>query len=331
MSAKILVVRFSSIGDIVLTSPVVRCLKKQLPKGTSIQFLTKKRFAQLVEHNPYLDKVHTIEKEVSEVLPDLRKEGFDTIIDLHNNLRTLQIRNGLRSAKSHRFQKLNWQKWLLVNAKIDRMPTVHIVDRYMETASSLGVKNDGQGLDYFLPDSEKVDMETLPESHQKGYVAVVIGARHATKRMPADKLISICRKLEYHIVLLGGPEDEETGHKINAYSGELVWNGCGKLTLHQSASLVQQARAVLTHDTGMMHVAAAFRKRIVSVWGNTVPELGMSPYLPEGEGHSSIMEVKGLRCRPCSKIGFDKCPKKHFNCMNRLDDWDVVEHVRELI
>ena len=306
---RILIVRFSSIGDIVLTSPVIRCLALQT--DAELHFLTKKSFAHILESSPYLHKIHSIEKEVTEVLPELKKLEFDYIIDLHNNLRSLRLRLAL-SVKSFSFNKLNIKKWLLVNLKIDRMPDIHIVDRYLETTAALGVKNDGKGLDYFIPETT-----VLPEDFPTAgnYVAYAVGAAHATKRLPAEKIIETCRKIGRPTVLLGGPGDAETGKQIAAAVGKNVMNYCGKLSLHQSAAAVRDADFVITHDTGMMHIAAAFKKRIISVWGSTVPEFGMTPYLPENEGFSKIIEVKNLGCRPCSKIGFDKCPQGHFRCM----------------
>jgi ADP-heptose:LPS heptosyltransferase len=150
---------------------------------------------------------------------------------------------------------------------------------------------------------------------------VVIGGQHATKMMPLAKLIEVCHALKSPVVLLGGPEDAAKGEAISDAIGPQVFNACGKFKLDESASLVQQALWVISHDTGLMHVAAAFKKRIVSVWGNTVPELGMHPYLPDAG--SKMVEVKNLSCRPCSKIGFSKCPKKHFQCMDHDVD-DIV-------
>jgi len=308
---KILIIRFSSIGDIVLTTPVVRCLKKQL--NVELHYLTKSSFGGILNNNPYLDKVHTIDKEISkELIQELKGENFDFVVDLHNNLRTLRIKKALK-VQSKSFPKLNIQKWLLVNLKINKMPNVHIVDRYLETVIHLGVKNDNEGLDYFIPEASKVDLSRLPQEQSKEYVAVVIGGQHATKMIPTQKLIELCKKLTEPVVLLGGPEDASRADKIVEAVGAKVFNACGKFKLDESASLVQQANWIITHDTGLMHIAAAFKKRIVSVWGNTVPELGMYPYLADSK--SKIVEVKELSCRPCSKIGFAKCPKTHFKCM----------------
>jgi ADP-heptose:LPS heptosyltransferase len=305
---KILIIRFSSIGDIVLTTPVVRCLHKQL--GAEIHFLTKKNFKGIVDNNPYIKRVWTIDKQVSEISTDLKAEKFDYVIDLHKNLRSLQVKRSL-STSSFAFDKLNVEKWLMVNLKINRLPNVHIVDRYLATVAGLGVKNDGAGLDYFIPQKDEVDISTFQIPPQ--YIAFVIGAAHATKRLPLIKILDICANCALPIVLLGGVDDEPISRMVEFHRPKVI-NLCGKLNLNQSASIVRQATKVIAHDTGLMHIAAAFRKDIISIWGNTIPEFGMTPYLPT-EG-SKIFEVTDLYCRPCSKIGFDECPKEHFQCMN---------------
>lgn len=313
---KILLIRFSSIGDIVLTTPVVRCLKKQLP-DCEIHYLSKSSFKGILENNPNIDKVHVIDSNIKDILPTLKKENFDVVIDLHHNLRSARVKRALHKPH-YSFNKLNLRKWLLVHFKINTMPALHVVDRYMDTVSSLGVKNDGKGLDYFIPAKDEVSLQILPPTHQQGYIGFVIGAKHATKQLPVDKIIHICKKLDQPIVLLGGKEDSASAERIVQEVGSMVYNACGKYNLNQSASLVKQAKRIISHDTGLMHIAAAFHQQIDSVWGNTVPALGFYPYLP-GEG-SRMIEVKGLSCRPCSKIGYDKCPKGHFKCMKEIQE-----------
>lgn len=319
---KILVLRFSSIGDIVLTTPVLRCLKKQL--GAELHFLTKNAYTGILSSNPNVDRVWGFDKNPGDLFPALKAERFDWVIDLHHNLRSLRVKLALgRPARS--FDKLNLEKWLLVNLHVDRLPRVHIVHRYMDTVRLLGVEYDGQGLDFFIPADQEVDVSALVPGVLPGqYVAFVLGATHATKRLPLEKTIEICRLIRQPVLLLGGKMEAETGDLVAEKAGRQVHNLCGQLNLHQSASIIRQSARVLTHDTGLMHIAAAFRKEIVSVWGNTVPEFGMYPFYPEGvEGNTSV-EVTGLPCRPCSKIGYARCPKGHFKCMKEIDNEEVI-------
>jgi ADP-heptose:LPS heptosyltransferase len=329
---KILIIRFSSIGDIVLTTPVIRCLKKQL--GADIHFLTKRNFEKIVQSNPYVDKVWSIERDAGEILPQLKIEKYDYLIDLHKNLRSFQIKRALK-VLSFSFNKLNIEKWLMVNLKINRLPYNHIVDRNLEAVAPLGVKNDNEGLDYFIPKEDEIDINSLMVKYSfnisdRKYIALVIGAAHATKRLPVEKLIEICNKIDLPILILGGKEDMTNGDIINSKSIGYALDLCGKLNLNQSASVIKQAYKVITHDTGLMHIAAAFRKDIISVWGNTIPEFGMYPYMPEGSNSiNEMIEVRGLSCRPCSKIGYNKCPKGHFKCMQMIDTDEVVEFAKE--
>jgi ADP-heptose:LPS heptosyltransferase len=316
---KILIIRFSSIGDIVLTTPVVRCIRQQT--GAEVHFLTKEPFRSVVEHNLHIAKVHTIRKRVGEALPALRAERFDFVVDLHRNLRSAQVKRAL-GVPAQSFDKLNWQKWLLVNFRINRLPQVHIVDRYIAAAASLGVVNDGLGLDYFIPKEEELAAQRFLQEHlPKGttdFIAFVIGAAHFTKRLPEDRIIEVCRLIAAPVVLLGGPDEREQGERIAAQAGAHVVNACGKLKLNQSAAVVQYAAKVIAHDTGLMHIAAALGKDLVSVWGSTIPQFGMTPYYPAGIQKNTTMEVTGLLCRPCSKIGYAACPERHFRCMRDI-------------
>ncbi len=322
---RILIIRFSSIGDIELTSPIVRCIKKQLAGDVEIHFLTKEMYLPLLAENPYIDKIFTIQQNVREVLPRLRREKYDFIIDLHHNLRSWITKLALLRP-SGTFPKKNIHKWLLVNLKINLMPKTHVVDRYFYAARKFKITNDSQGLDYFIPDADRIPLDILPDIHRGGYIAFVIGAKHNTKILPEEKIVSLCRKINQPLILIGGPEDQERGDSIALQAGELVYNACGPLNINQSASLIAQADLVITHDTGLMHIAAAFRKRIISIWGNTVPAFGMFPYYPEHFSNLSfIQEVKGLRCRPCSKLGFASCPRKHFRCMKEINEEAVVK------
>ena len=229
---KVLIIRFSSIGDIVLTTPVVRCLKKQLPE-VEVHYLTKSSFRAVLEANPYIDKLHYLNDDLQVVINELASENFDYVIDLHHNLRTMRVKKGLKK-ESFSFNKLNIQKWLYTSIKLNVLPDVHIVDRYMETVKTLGVKNDGRGLDYFIPEKDKVKESDIPASHLAGYIGVVIGAAHNTKKMPLHKLKELCAAIEHPIILLGGKEDREHGDDIASVDRHKIYNACGKFNINES-------------------------------------------------------------------------------------------------
>jgi ADP-heptose:LPS heptosyltransferase len=314
---KFLLLRFSSIGDIVLTTPVIRCLKKQL--NAEVHFLSKKAFEPVIQANPYIDKKYFFYEQPDEIFKKLKAEKYDAVIDLHNNLRSLRVKRFL-GRPSFAFDKLNIRKWILVNLKKNLLPDVHIVDRYMDTVKSFGIVNDGMGLDYFIPAEAEIVKSLLPQSHKAGYIAWVIGARHYTKQLPFEKLISIGKKIKQPVIILGGKEDVGRGSMMVKTLGPQFFNACGKFPLNQSAVLVRDASKIITNDTGLMHIAAAFQKEIISIWGNTVPAFGMYPYYGNKVSKNTVLEVNDLPCRPCTKIGFPKCPKEHFRCMRDIDE-----------
>lgn len=333
-SVKILFLRFSSIGDIVLTTPLYRCVRQQLPDA-EIHVLTKEAFRPVLSANPNIDRIHTFEKEVKEILPALVEEKYDYVADLHHNLRSLQVKRALNVSKTYSFPKLNIEKWLLTNLRINLLPDKSIVERYFETLKPLGIRNDGQGLDYVIPEKEKTRQDDLPFGHWAGFVGCVIGGSYETKKFPAHQWMALCHLLPYPVVLLGGKEDRELAEIITATHPGKIYNACGKFSLNESADLVRRSRVVVTNDTGLMHIAAAFRKPIISLWGNTAPEFGMFPYYGFNNHQervapqSVIVERKDLSCHPCSKIGYSHCPKGHFKCMNSLDVAGIAQAVAE--
>jgi ADP-heptose:LPS heptosyltransferase len=318
---KILVIRFSSMGDIIYTTPVVRCLKKQLV-GAEIHFLTKPTFKYIYDNNPYVDKLLLLKPELSDTIKDIKAEGYDLIIDLHNNLRTtlIKIRTRIRSST---YKKQAIRKWLSLKLNLNLVPAVHLVDRYMNAVKFLGVKNDELPIDYYIKEDYRVD-KLLPASHQNDYTAFIIGATHFTKRMPNEKIISICREIDRPVVLLGGDDVKANGDIITAALGSKVYNACGITSLDESVFLVSKATKVIGFDTGLTHIAEAFSKPIVSVWGGTAPELlGVQPYKVK----QVLLAQIDLPCRPCSKFGLSACPLEHFNCMNKLPEEGITEFI----
>lgn len=326
MIVKFLIIRFSSIGDIVLTTPVVRCLKEQV-EGAEIHYLTKPAYATILQGNPYIDRIILLQPSLKETIRELKEEGYDYVIDLHNSLRSWRVKSALPWL-SFSVKKLNWQKWLMVQFKINKLPEKHIVDRYLDTVKLFDVENDGKGLDFFLRPEDEVSQNELPGYLHEGYIAVAMGARHVTKQIPPEKIATLCRHFNRPVLLLGDKFDVANAEQVVRMAGGKVFNACGKFSLRQSAWLVKQALVVVTPDTGLMHIASAFKKNVISVWGNTIPAFGMYPYLP-GE-KSRIYEVKGLSCRPCSKLGYPACPKKHFRCMMDIDYEGLADYVNHI-
>jgi len=321
---KILIVRFSSIGDIVLTSPVIRCVKKQL--GCELHYLTKSKFRTILEHNPHVDKIWSIDKEITEILPKLKKEKFDLIIDLHKNLRTKRLKLNL-GIKSISFDKINVEKWLRVHTRINFLPKKHLVDRYFESLQSIGVQNDGHGLTYHHGLTEYDVANLIPTER---YVAIVLGATYYTKRIPLDKIETIIQNSSLKCVLLGGHDVKSMAEKLAARYTQVA-NQCGKISLNESAALVLNSKYTITGDTGLMHIAAAFKTPTMMFWGSTAHELGMYPYYGDNHEVLSVNMVNtNINCSPCSKIGKDVCPQGHFKCMKDLNDEDIISGMKSL-
>ncbi|MEO6931608.1 MAG: glycosyltransferase family 9 protein [Chitinophagaceae bacterium] len=333
---KFLIIRFSSIGDIVLTSPVMRCLKRQV-LSSEIHYLTRQSFREIVASNPYIDKCHLLGDDLDLLIKELVAEDFDYVIDLHHNIRTYKVKRAL-GKKAFSFNKLNIEKWMMTALKVNRLPDTHIVNRYLQTVAEFGIRDDGLGLDYFIPDKDRVETRDIPTSHHAGYLGFVIGAALATKQFPLHKWMQVCKEIDHPIVILGGKEDAANGEVLSALDPHKIYNSCGKFSLNESADLVRGAKLVVSNDTGLMHIATAFNRPVISLWGNTIPAFGMYPYYGavftsdmhkrHGVRPFDIVEVNNLPCRPCSKIGYRKCPKGHFKCMEDISVNEVLAAIR---
>ena len=327
MQKKILVIRFSSIGDIVLCTPVPRLLKRTFPSA-EIHFLTKPGYQDLLIENPYVHQIHVLDKHPLLKAYELKQLGFDCIIDLHVNTRTLFFKSIL-NIPAYSFPKINLEKWIAVQLKQPALAPIHIVDRYIQTLEVFGIQNDHQGLDFFINQNEiAFSKNLLPPSHQT-FMAWAIGAQHATKQFPVDKIIAVIQQTKLPIVLLGGKEDLAVAENICRQFPQQVIHFCGKLSIRQSAAMVQLSKFVISNDTGLMHIAAAFKKPIISIWGNTIPAFGMSAYYGQHQISHVAIENNELNCRPCSKIGFHTCPKLHFNCMRAINEQSILNTIVE--
>lgn len=306
----------------MLTTPIIRALKEQLEGEVHIDFITKAKYASIVESNPFIDRVITIENKVSEVRAILEATSYDYVVDLHNNIRSRQVKAIVKSL-SFTVDKRNFAKWIYVNLKKRHLPIGHFTERCFQTVKALGVKDDGKGLNYFIPNDQVLSVNILPENFHSGFVAYAIGGLEAGKILPTNMIIELCREIKKPIVLLGGPEDKGRGEEIAAAVGESVWNGCGSFSLNKSASLLSLASCVITHDTGLMHIASALKKKVISLWLATTPEIGFAPWQP---GVGSVMIEADCKKRPTSKLG-----NRGFEdgCVYNIDTASIVSTVNQ--
>lgn len=324
MYRKILVIRFGSIGDIVLTTPVFSALKNVFPKA-EIHFLTKKTFISITENNPNIDKIIAYEGNISTCAKELNSEHYDLVIDLHSNLKTLVLywlmKPDIRWLTYSKNTLKKWA-WVLLGKK---SPIQHVTQQYMNTLSPFGIDQKASLMELYLRQDEIQFGKKVPFTHLAGYAVFAIGATHFTKKMPIQKWEELCRNIQLPVIIIGGENEKIEGEKLALIDEFKILNRCGELSIRESMSIIFNAKYVVTHDTGMMHIAAAFNKKTYSIWGGTVPEMGFSPLLKQSE-NSTILEVKTLSCRPCSKYGRNSCPQKHFKCMNEIDLSPVLQH-----
>ncbi len=305
---KILCIRFSSIGDILLTTPIVRVLKAQFPHA-EIHIATKASFAHLWAGNPHVDQVHGYDGNLWKFASELRQEGFGMVYDLHKNLRSHMLCL-LLGKFPKQINKYTAARKAFVQTKVNTLPG-HLVDRNF---ASLGLVPDGQGLDYFILDSAHVKLADY--GIKSPFVLFAIGAAHQTKVLSYPKMIELVDSIPQQIVLIGDDWDEKMGYRLATLFPSKVINLCTKTSIAQSASVIQQASMVITHDSSMLHVAAALKHpNLFTIWGSTHPGLGFTPY----QTSFTAIENRDLACRPCSTQGSNVCPLGHFNCMNSLD------------
>lgn len=341
---KILLIRFSSIGDIVLTSLLVRVLRKRFPNAF-IDFATKSEFAELLRYNPYLNTVIELTSgdwpELRSLGRRIRRERYDVVLDLHNSLRSRYLR--LISGVSHVgvINKRLLARTMLVKSGINYYrDAIPVAERYLEAASSLGLQNDGAGLELFLPEEASGKAAHFITSHfpedDSPILALAPAAKHKTKMWPSERFADVAKslvnELGARILLVGGAEDSHicvsVAHQVNdATSSGSAVSVAGSLSLLETAAVLDRCDLVLTNDSAIMHIAAARHRPVVAIFGPTVREFGFFPY----GTISDVLEKRELSCRPCTHIGSDACPKRHFRCMLDISIDDVYAAVKKMI
>ena len=310
---KILVIRLSSIGDIILTTPLLRSMTVAWPDAR-IDYCTKASFASLLAANPRISTIYSTGHPP--------EEAYDLVIDLQNNIRSQAIVRNLQAGAVARYRKANWKKWLLVQCKINLCTASQsVAERYLDAVKGFGISADLQGCELYPSPDEKAYARTFLEGGQKT-LAICFGAKHLTKRYPPPHFASILslvlKEKPLQVLLLGGQEDAPQASEIiknlpDEYRS-MVLNLAGSCSLMQTAALLERSDAVLCNDTGLMHMASAFGPKLFVLFGSSSAAFGFLPY----HAPYDLFEVGGLRCRPCSHIGRDRCPKGHFRCMNDL-------------
>jgi heptosyltransferase-2 len=341
---KILVIRFSSIGDIILASPLLRVLHKKFP-ASRIDFLVRKEYSELVQHNPNLNHVYEFDtasgfNELRRLKTTVQKEQYDLIVDIHNSLRSRFLRLFNEAKGTVIINKRVWERTMLVKFKKNYYrDIISVADRYIEQLKEHGIKNDGEGLELYIPDEIRNRVSSRMAALELDLFGKIIGfcpsAKHATKCWPKERYVELGIKLaeEYNakILLFGGPSDIERSKYITNSINASVHQAnaadfSSELSLLETAAAMQFCDLVVTNDSGLMHIAAAMKRKVVAIFGSTVQEFG---FFPVGT-KNIVLEQKGLYCRPCSHIGRSSCPEGHFRCMNEIQVTNVLNSIREI-
>ena len=333
---KILIMRLSSIGDILLATPFIRQTRIAFPNA-QIDFVIKKEFYPLIRFNPHLDKIYRYDKNtgiegLEQLSRVLLERKYDFVFDLHNNMRTRYLLSRIKPQKSFKIHKNKIKRALLVYFKLNTYKTVTTIpQRYLTTGKPVGVKDDGNGLEIFWKDSVELEANNILQRHHSlnKFIVIAAGAAHYTKRWPIDKYMKLIEKLlsysNAHIIIMGNDKEREMLSDL-VISPRII-NLAGKLSLLQAAAILSKARVAVSNDTGLMHMATAVNTPVVAIFGSTVKELGFFPY----KGLSVVHEVQKLWCRPCSHIGRKKCPLGHFKCMLNIKEDDVFASVSKFL
>jgi len=306
---KILIIRLSSMGDILLATPLIRSIKSQNSE-TEIDFVVKDEFFEVIKNNPHLTNIFRYSKESTgkkELINSLKSRNYETVIDLQNNRRSSEITSKLHT-KTFRFKKNHFKKFLLVNFKInllENFPQIPI--RYAEAA---GIELDDEGLEIFTDDVADTNLKL-----NEKYVGLCPGAKHFTKRWPKEYFIELGKNLElngYKVLLFGGKDEQETLEDIASELKEPI-NLCNESILKTSANM-KMCSLIYTNDSGAMHLACSVKVPVIAFFGSTVREFGFFPY----KAQNIVLEIDNLPCRPCTHIGRKSCPLTHFKCMRDI-------------
>lgn len=335
---KVLAIRLSSIGDILLTSPMLRVLKATHP-DCELHFVTRKEYGELLQHNPHVNRLMFIDTAegpagLEALNLQLMREHYDAVFDLHNNFRSRALRNGL-SRHVHCINKRGLRRLLLIAGHINTYgEPVAVPDRYIETAARYGVQPDEEGPRLFL--SDEIRMSARMKLRAAGIdpgvpsFGVCPGAKHFTKRWPVEHYIELARVLAVsgeHLILFGGTEDNEAALAIRHIDPDRIHDLTGRLTLLETAAAMEYCRVVIANDSGLMHLATAMQRPIVAIFGSTVREFGFFPY----HSRAAILEIADLPCRPCTHIGRSNCPKGHFACLRGITPEQVIDALEALL
>jgi lipopolysaccharide heptosyltransferase II len=336
---KILIIRLSSIGDVLLTTPVIRLLKIKFP-GSKIDFVIKKEFAQVLADHPqvhrfYIFDNHTENSSLRAIKKEIRHQQYDLVIDLHKNIRSYFLTIGSRAKMILHYNKGIVPRFFYVKFKLRFFK--EIVPAYLKYINSLQpyeIEDDHQGLEFYVDADVKNQVKqkygNFWHETNQSIIGIAPGAHHPTKRWTSEGFSAVINYLvdkgNYKIILFGNLDDRKIVASLAIHSSQNVLNTAGELSLCETGALMDFCDLVVTNDSGLVHLASALKKKVVAIFGSTTEELGFFPYLTE----HIIVQNNSLKCRPCSHIGRKKCPKKHFKCMKDIPAGQVIDAIENI-
>lgn len=338
VTPKILIIRLSSIGDILLTTPFIRQTRLKFP-DSQLDYVIKKEYAELLEYNTNISNLIKFDPgddsvTLKELKYSLIEKKYEYIFDLHNNFRSIYLRQGHHNANISKIKKNKITQFLFVKFNINKYTqTIPIAERYLNVGKKAGITDDGEELEiYWDKKTENSTLQILKTSglkEDKSYFAIAPGAGFYTKRWPLDYykifIEETIKKHNCNIVILGNKQDQNEGNELNKIQN--VIDLTGKLSLIQSAVVLSKCKALISNDTGLMHMATAVKVPVLAIFGSTVKEFGFFPY----RAKSIVVENNHLQCRPCTHVGRNNCPKKHFDCMRSVTPSIVLENFNKLL
>ena len=320
-------IRLSSIGDVILTTPVLKEFKKRYPDAV-VDFLVLDKFKDSIEGCPYVDNLIIFNKKEYQGIKGIKKfsdgikgNGYDYVFDLHSKLRSVAI-SVFIGAKTFRYKKRALWKTILVKAKLIKYSADDtIVKNYFGALKELGVKYKGEDLNFTF---SKEDLDSVSE--YRGFAVFAPGASKNTKKWTVEGFGNLAKLLREKygkkIALIGGAGDHEICESINSISQGSCVNLAGKLSLKESGALLSEADLLVTNDSGPFHISRGVKKKAFVIFGPTDPK--MFEYDQYG-----VLIYRGEPCSPCSLHGDEVCPKAHFNCMKLLKAEDVLKVIEK--
>ena len=330
---KILILRLSSMGDVLLATPVLDVLKNEFSQA-EIDWVINKKFEETLSTNPLIRRLLVFKdrKGLKNIRKEIKRTNYDLILDLHKNSYTRYLARGLKNVFT--YKKRIFDRFMLVHFKRSYKEIMPVTQMYFKALEKAQIITPGNFRLRFGLDKD-IEVRTVGKYnlHNSNYVVIIPGASYSTKMWPKEYFRQLAERIigekskNRNVILIGkGAAEAKISKFVSSVQGGKILDLTDRLTLQETASVIKFADAVVTNDNGPMHLAECFGKKIVAIFGPTTEEFGFFPY----STNYRVVENRSLKCRPCTHFGRKKCPKKHFKCMNGISVSDVYEALEDI-